>query len=418
MRRPGLRALSALAVVRGACATTAACALAAACATFGGSPPASDDAGADSAAAPEAAPVPEAAPPGDADASDASDAGPTSCAHSPRGTSTACTNCVVEPVHLIPARPDGGLDAGAGPFVFGVTADATHVYWLEQSGGPEPYDGNGATSALKRKKLGAVASAPADTLVQIAGRYDRLVVTDRDLWLGSGAPGEAIQRVNKACVAPCSLNDVVGRWVAKAMIPYGSGVAVATGSSIVLLDAARTLETSAPGASAVAWSGPGLQLAYASEGPGFEATVRFVDSNATATLLPTHPTRPLAAHGGSFLAGTCGRQLWALQRFSNVVDSGSTYGFALVHTGADAGPVGVDSPELAFALGADESHAYLARPNNQGVLRWSPADGVRAIAPGKSAWSLAVTDEYVYFDDHGTNRTTSSVGIYRAKKGR
>lgn len=39
-----------------------------------------------------------------------------------------------------------------------------------------------------------------------------------------------------------------------------------------------------------------------------------------------------------------------------------------------------------------------------------------SLVANRSAWSLAMTDNYVYFDDHGPFGAPRSVGIYRLKK--
>ena len=72
----------------------------------------------------------------------------------------------------------------------------------------------------------------------------------------------------------------------------------------------------------------------------------------------------------------------------------------------------------AFAFASDETHVYVGFGNNRGVLRWDgkALSPPKTIATGMSAWSLAMTHDHIYFDDHGGGGDKQSVGIYRLQK--
>jgi hypothetical protein len=339
---------------------------------------------------------------------------PRACPHLPRGAAKPCTNCVSEPFHSIVPR-----DAGGGPFVFGVAADATHVYWIEQSG-IGAYDGVGTTSTVKRKSLSP--GGIEESLVTTGTVFNRLALTSQHVWLGSASGG--ITRFDKSCAgststgSACTLVQVASD-PASRMVPFNDGLAVATGGPILTYSAQGTLLSSVtvdPGTRGLAWLGdPGLAYVVESTGP---SDIKFVGGGKSVPLLPLHPlpaNSEFKPWGASHVAASCDGNLWAVQRFRKGRDGGEDFALAVVRAGATLSPVGstIDTP---FFMASDATHAYLGLPNGQGLVRANPDGTTKTVVQGVSAWSLSVTDEYVYFDDHGTLASKSSNGIFRMKK--
>jgi hypothetical protein len=341
---------------------------------------------------------------------------PRACAHLPRGAAKPCTTCVAQEFHSIVPR-----DAGGGPFVFGVAADATHVYWIEQVGG-NAYNGVGTTSTVKRKSLSP--GGIEESLVTTPTVFNRLALTSQHVWLGSGDPGR-VTRFEKSCPAnACTLVPLGVSESASRMVPFNNdGLAVATGGPIRTYNAQGTLSSFGnldPGIRGLAWLGDS-RLAYVVErstaGP---SEIKFVGGGdpLPLPLLPSHPSPANSAfepRGASHVAASCDGNLWAVQRFRKERLGGEEFVFAVVRANASLPAAGTPI-DTVFFMASDATHAYLGLPNGQGLVRANPDGTTTQVVTGMSPWSLAVTDEYVYFDDHGTLASTSSNGIFRMKK--
>lgn len=353
----------------------------------------------------------------DAAPSDASpaDAGPP-CTGVARGTASPCTSCKVTPIHTIPA-PDGGAgdaSAQAGPFTFGVAVDAAYVYWIEQSGGSAPYDGVGARAVLKRKAHGALANAPAETMSNaFSVPYTRVAVTEHFVWLASGSRSGEIVRVSKCASAPCQSSPVATPTTrVGGLVAFRDAVVVAADGAITTYTEgdSSSSTTVRVGVNGLAhWQGGHV---YTSEGSG----PGLVEGTSTTPLglLQTDPTAPAyPAYGANGVAASCDT-VWARQIFRELTDAGAIFHAAIVRATPGAAK-GFAFQRLVFAMQADATHAYLALPDKGGLARVDrDADGAFVAVPSVSPWSLAITDDAVYFDDHGTGGR--SIGIFAMKK--
>ncbi len=376
-----------------------------ACTTFGSSPQGEQpDGGAVTEAGTDALVLP----------SDGGDetSGPLACVHLPRGVAKPCTSCVVDQVHAIVPG-----DATVGPFVFGVAVDATHVYWIEQSG-DRAYDGVGTTSIVKRKSLSS--GSTEESLVTTGIVFNRLALTSQHVWLGSGDPG-FVTRFDKSCAgSACTLVPLGVLETASRMVPFKDGLAVATGGPIRTYNAqgSPSFVNVELGTRGLAWLGES-RLAYVVErsttGP---SDIKFIGGGDPLPLLPLHPSPANSAfepRGASHVAASCDGNLWAVQRFRKERRGGEDFVFAVVRAGASMSPVGTPI-ESALFMASDATHAYIGQPNGKGLVRANPDGTTNPVVPQVSAWSLSVTDDYVYFDDHGTLGSPSSKGIFRMKK--
>lgn len=382
-----------------------------ACTTFGSTPPVEvPDGGAVTEAGVDATPASDATGLPSDGGNDAT--APLACAHLPRGVATPCTTCEVEQVHgIVPG------DSGVGPFVFGVAADATHVYWIEQFGG-NAYDGAGKVSVVKRKALSG-GSEP-ETVVVPGPVFNRLALTSNHVWLGSGDPG-LVTRFDKSCAgSACTLVPLGVPETASRMVPFKDGLAVATGGPIRTYNALGTASfvNVELGTRGIAWLGES-RLAFVVERttPG-PSDINFVGGGDPLPLLLTHPSQANSAfepRGASHVAASCDGNLWAVQRFRKATDGGEDFVFAVVRAGASMSAKGA-SIESALFMASDATHAYVGQPNGKGLVRANPDGTTTLVVPQMSPWSLAITDDYVYFDDHGVSASPSSKGIFRMKK--
>jgi len=277
---------------------------------------------------------------------------------------------------------------------------------------PEPAAALASSDTAVKASPMPAGRAPAGPLARVAGPYRHLVINGANLWVASADAARAIVRVDRACVENgCTFDNIVASMPVRSMVPYGAGVAIATGSSLVMLTQSTRLERVAP---AVALARSGADLVYATE---TTTELAFVGSGATAPLLATDPTSSaFKPFGASLVAGGCDATLWAFQVFKKATDGGELANYVLTRTGVGATAAGIPVVPPAFALAADTTHAYVGNADGQGVTRWAPGESVTTIVPGRSAWSLAMTDDHVYFDDHGGLGAKQSVGLFRVKK--
>ena len=377
-----------------------------ACTSFGaGGTGAPSDAGLDTATETDSAAI---TLPGDS----ATEAGPPRdrCRELPKGAGQPCkAPCTTEEVYAATSGPDA-----FGPYIFGIAVDETYVYWIEQFG-QSSVTGVGERSVLRRK--GIAAPSLVETLGTYQAAFSRMVVTKTAIWLGSFGTATRLKRITKPCsTLPCAATDVGETVVARSMAPYDGGVAIANGAAIVVYGedgkSARTRADVPAAIGIVEWK---TGLAYVSEEQTSRTTIRVLDSPETRALLVADPAgRP--SLGATSLAASCD-DLWAYQTFDPLIQ-GTFPNSAFVLT-ASAGPIGVPIKNKdTFGFAADATHLYGAHPERGGLSRVAVnAPTFEEVALGISAWSLAVDDTHVYFDDHGS-RTGSlkSTGIYRIKK--
>lgn len=322
-----------------------------------------------------------------------------------------CSACTAEPVYEVPQR-----DGGDGPFIFGVTVAGPHLFWLEQSGGTGAYDGGGTKTSVYRKLL---AGGTPERLRDLAGGFTRLVVNGDYLWLASNTRTTGILRLDKTCtVSQCIEVSVAGDFRINSMVPHKTGVAAAAdGALVVVADSSATKV----GVDAVTLARFGDSLVYANDAVN-TTMVSVLEPVATAPLSTAWATGGFKPFGASLLASDCSKNIWAFQAFKGHLDgSPEVAHYALTRTSVGiATPASTAVTPPAYALVSDDTHAYAGFPDTGGILRWDglSSSTVKPVAPGKSAWSLAMTDDYVYFDDHGADRGKQSLGIYRLKKSR
>ncbi len=386
-------------------------AVASACTTFGVDDPPEGDAAVPTEAAPPSSPeaaVPDAAGP-DAPPSPP-DAG--QCQRTRKGTTTPCTNCVKTPFYLPPPPSDGGP---SGPHIFGVTTDATHVFWLEQFGGVS-YDGIGNRTVVRRQAL-TTPSNP-ETIASINEPLTRLAVVDKTLWVASGSRPAKVYSFDKGCVgAACTSPTYAAIDRASAMIPYRGGVAIAANGHVLTYEAPGDPPSDATiGRGVVGMTEWQSRIAIAADNnPASAASIGFTTGGPELALLPLSPNLPrYPSVGANMLASTC-EDLWAYQIF-RPLDGGAEH-TALVHVNAPGNARGVAVDLLTFAIGADATHVYAGLPNGNGLRRVAKGTAVlETIADNVSVFSFAVTDDTIVFDDHGLGGGKQSVGIFTIKK--
>lgn len=358
-----------------------------ACTSFGseGEAPATDaGSGADGGLSVDAAERPDATP---LDAPDAADAeAPTRCALVPRGTGTPCSTCETEPVVALGTK-----------FAFGLAVDSSHIYWIEQ----DDRDGKSA-GVVKRKELGK--SLPAEVVMDKAlpEAPRHLVLTDLDVWIaGDPSTTAKVKRFPKNCANTCPVQNVTElQHKVLSMTRVGGDVAFLTpeavrfgsGSEIALQPPLGSLGGGIGGFDKTA-------VAFVREvNPGDPSLPLQLLRSPPPSSFPLAANHPVAntgrSRGASLVVGDCDG-LWAIQHFES--------GTALVRTGPGMStPRVVDTGGMTFALDADTTHAYFARPNQLGgVFRADIGSGaVVPVVPSKDVWSVVVTNEWVYYDEH------------------
>ena len=375
----------------------------AACGSFGTAPPpdaSTPDADGGNVSSPDAAPLPDGSLPPPAEDGRA-------CTKI-TGPSAPCVDCAREPLlSLMPASSDE-----PGPFVFGLAVDKTTLYWLEQSG-PNAYDGAGTTTLVRAKPLGAPLSEVPRTIARVVSAYTRIVVTPTALWLASTSQATQVGKIEKSCSTNCTPKLMGMTRVASSVTAYDGGLALgdAAGFYHYVDDGNITSILVPAGVSSLTRWGAGL--AYVSEGTSASNTVVIPDGVGLPLLSADPNAEKYPLYGASHIAASCGEPLWARQTFRQLVDSGARFHSAIVQVNGQS----FAFDELTFAMMADTTHAYLGLPNGGGVRRVGKGDLVaKPVVSGVSAWSLALDDTYVYFDDHGTDRKKASLGIHRMKK--
>lgn len=326
------------------------------------------------------------------------------------GPNVGCSACSVEPLYTVAADPSGD-----GPFVFGVGVDATTLYWIEQSGsgtGLSAYDGSGATSVVRSLPLGG---GKPRTLATASASYTHLVVTPTSIWLASSSRATPVARIDKACSQNCTIEPKDSALIVKSVVPFQGGIAVGADDGIRQLSdgAATRFVGVSSGVSSLTRLGAGL--AYVSQGASAPSAVAFTSGGSYSLLAADPSGDAYAPRGASHVAASCGEPLWARQVFRKA--DGTDFRSALVEAKAAGGTTGFLINANVFAMVADTTHVYLGLPDSGGVRRVGKGESaMTTVIANVSAWSLAIDDTYVYFDDHGTDRTKSSLGIRRMKK--
>ncbi len=355
-------------------------------------------------------PVPDAAPTDGSLPPPPEDAGPC-----PKisGPSTPCVSCTADLlVPLMPASADE-----PGPFVFGIAVDKTTLYWIEQSG-KGAYDGAGNVSLVRARSLGGATGETPRTLARVDSAYTRIVVTPTAIWLASTSKSSQVGRIDKSCASNCTPKPMGVPIVASAVTLHDGGLALGAADGLhFYADDGSTSSTlvSAGVSSLTPW---GTGLAYVSQGASAPSSV-MATTGETYSLLSVDPNlEPYTSRGASHVAASCGEPLWVRQVFRKPVDGGELFHSAIVQAGTkDGGASGFGVSANVFSMVADSTHVYLGLPDSAGVRRVGKGEAIMTtVVPGVSAWNLAIDDTYVYFDDHGTDRTKSSVGLRRMKK--
>jgi len=366
-----------------------------ACTSFGTGEPPAGDASVQDALAPDAVPPADAAPSPEAGQDGAL---PRACSWAPRGTDTPCTTCIHEEVAIAPIvpNPEGGVLA---QYAFGLTADETHVYWIEQG----TRDGFSDVGVVKRRAVTSSVPTPIETLAVLTGSPRTLVLTQRDLFVGFHRnQSRAVARFSKACTPPCTPSYEGTALSVRGMARYETGALVTSLSEIRTLPETRNIPFNAQGPGAgVAWfNGQIVSVREVAEGGAGSANGYLYPSNATFPLLASHPFEADAApKGGALVAAGC-QGIWSFQYFN---PTGQAVSYFV--PGAEAA-VGT-AAKLTFGMAADATHAYLAHPDGIGLSRVG-TDGKLEVLLQGDIWNVAVTDEWVYFDDHASMRAKIS----------
>lgn len=326
------------------------------------------------------------------------------------GPSMGCTSCSVETLYTVVSAEDGG------PFVFGVGVDATNLYWIEQSGtgtGVSAYDGAGTTSVVRSMPLGG---STASTLAMANAAYTHLVVTPTSLWLASSSRDTPVARIDKSCTKGCTIEPKGSALKIKSAVAFEGGLAVGADDGIRQFGdggQSKLVAVSGGVSSLTRW---GTGLAYVSQGASAPSAVAFT-SGGSYSLLVADAGDGYSPRGASHVAASCGDPLWARQVFRKPTANGEEFRSAIVEAKAADRSTGIAANLNVFAMVADRAHVYLGLPDTGGVRRLGKGEtALTTVVPGVSAWSLAIDDTYVYFDDHGTGSTKSSHSIRRLKK--
>lgn len=325
------------------------------------------------------------------------------------GPSMGCATCSVDTLYTVVPSTDG-------PFVFGVGVDATNLYWIEQSGsgtGVSAYDGAGTTSVVRSMPLGGGA---ASTLATASAAYTHLVVTPTSLWLASSSRDTPVARIDKSCTKGCTIEPKGSALKIKSAVAFEGGLAVGADDGIRQFSdggQSKLMAVSGGVSSLTRW---GTGLAYVSQGASAPSAVAFT-SGGSYSLLVADAGDGYSPRGASHVAASCGEPLWARQVFRKPTDGGEVFRSAIVEAKSADRSMGIAANLNVFAMVADSAHVYLGLPDSGGVRRLGKGEmALTTVVPGVSAWSLAIDDTYVYFDDHGTGSTQSSLSIRRLKK--
>lgn len=370
-----------------------------ACTSFGseGDAPAIDAGpGADAGSSVDAAELPDAPPP----APDAAEAeAPTRCTLVPRGTVTPCTTCETEPVALLGTK-----------YAFGLAVDTSHVYWIEQ----DDRDGKSA-GVVKRKELGKSLPAELVTDKALPEAPRHLVLTDLDVWVaGDPSTTAKVKRFPKNCANTCAVQNVTEpQHRVLSMTRVGGDVAFLTPEAVRFGSGSEiSLPTPLGGLGGGIGGFDKTAVAFVREvNPGDPTSPLQLFRSPPPSSFPLVDKHPVAntgrSRGASLVVGDCDG-LWAIQHFESAT--------GLVRTGPGVSPPRVvDTGGTTFALDADTTHAYFARPDAQGGLfRADVGSGtVMPIVASKDVWSVVVTNEWVYYDEHQQGGTAR---IMRARK--
>ena len=372
-----------------------------ACTTFGSggdAPPVDGGSIADAGPTVDATESPDASR---ADAADAADAEtPSRCALVPRGTTSPCVSCETEVVATLGTM-----------YAFDLAVDTSHVYWIEQA----DRDGKSA-GVVKRKELGKTSPAELVTDKALPGAPRHLVLTDLDVWVaGEPSTNAKVRRFPKTCAGTCTTQLVTAeQHKVLSMTRVGGDVAFLSPDAVRFGGGSEIPLQTPLGA-----LGGGIG--------GFDRTdvalVREVtagDPTVPVQLLRTPMSFPLAglhpvantgrSRGASLVVGDCDG-LWAIQHFESAT--------ALVRTGPGMSPPRiVDTGGTTFGLDADTTHAYFARPNVAGGLfRADVATGtVSSLVGAKDVWSVAVTNDWIYYDEHQQGGTARIMRVRKSSR--
>lgn len=346
--------------------------------TEGGDAPDSSDApdGPNGTAGPDGASGAEASVEAGRDA-DAPDAG--SCRVS-EGTATPCAACELTKV----------TDVTIGQWAFSLTADSSHLYWIENA----DRDGNALGATIKRisTRGGGDGGEPAPELVWFttSATPTKLALTDDDV-LVSFPPNQAVEavRLPKTCNSLCAPTAIASSQRVRAITSQRKDpVTVEPGGVRV---GGSFFSLSSPNrAGADIYGG---EVAVVREGSA-EVTV------TSGTLLPSGKTFPLAdpidggSNQGAFAVSSDCDRIWALQSFGS-----GAHALVATKPGAQAPSIAFFFTRETYGMAADRTHVYLAHPDGPGLYRASATEAPRQLVSG-DIWSVAVTNKYVYFDQH------------------
>ena len=367
-----------------------------ACTTFGGGDAPSPDGGSITDADPtvDATTSPDASP---ADAADAE--APSRCALVPRGTTSPCVSCETEEVATLGAM-----------YAFGLAVDTSHVYWIEQA----DRDGKSA-GVVKRKELGKSLPAELVTDKALPEAPRHLVLTDLDVWVaGEPSTTAKVRRFPKTCAGNCTTQIVTTeQHKVLAMTRVGGDVAFLSPDAVRFGGGSEIPLQTPLGALGGGIGGfDRTDVALVREVNAGDPTVP-VQLMRAPTSFPLAGLHPVAntgrSRGASLVVGDCDG-LWAIQHFESAT--------ALVRTGPGMStPRIVDTGGTTFGLDADTTHAYFARPNAGGLFRADVATGtVSSLVGAKDVWSVVVTNEWIYYDEHPQGRTARIMRVRKSSR--
>lgn len=311
-------------------------------------------------------------------------------------------------------EPDGGSE-----YPFGIGTMKDHVYWVAQSSGSAPYDGNGTAKVRRvRKVVGSAAELIADE--QPRGRLLTLSPS-RVFWsvkaLQVNGERLTIRAVTPSSSCPPSCSQVY--WFADRNADV-THLAAAPSSG---LDSPELVATSdehetfalvgAPASLALVrlLSGTGGHGAAANDDGVF--ALRDVDVDRISAIGAATRFGSLSEIARVFGGGP--HRLWAL------LQSWKLVGARTDGTGDPKDPFNLSPaasvPQADWSdLVADDAYVYLGAMNGGGILRIDVATGaVSYVKKNESAWYLAVDDDGLYWGSHGKDGSAGAIWMMRKR---
>lgn len=298
----------------------------------------------------------------------------------PEGTATPCAACELTKV----------TDVTIGQWAFSLTADSSHLYWIENA----DRDGNALGGAIKRisTRGGGDGGEPAPELVWFttSATPTKLALTDDDV-LVSFPPNQAVEavRLPKTCDSLCAPTAIPSSQRVRAITNQRKDPVTVELAGVRVGGSFFTLPSPARAGADIY----GGEVAVVREGSA-DLTV------TSGTLLPSGKTFPLAGpsdggtNRGAFAVSSDCDRVWALQSFG-----AGEHALVATKPGAPAPSIAFFFTRETFGMAADRTHVYLAHSDGPGLYRASATEAPRQLAIG-DVWSVAVTNKYVYFDQH------------------